>query len=93
VHITLDLAALPLAEGVAEVARQLDADPASFAASAGEDYELCVCLPARARAAVEAVWPATPRAPLTWIGRVEEGPAGLAFPGSAGELSGYEHSP
>jgi thiamine-monophosphate kinase len=93
VHISLDLAALPLAEGVAEVAAQLGADPASFAATAGEDYELCACIPARARAAVESGWPTASGAALTWIGRVEEGPAGLAFAGSTGELSGYEHSP
>jgi thiamine-monophosphate kinase len=93
VHITLDLAALPLAEGVAEVAAQLGADPASFAATAGEDYELCACLPERARAAVESAWPTATGVALTWIGRVEDGPAGLAFSGAAGELSGYEHSP
>lgn len=96
VHISLDLAALPLAEGVAEVAAQLGADPASFAATAGEDYELCVCVPARARAAVESAWPAATGAALTWIGRVETAPthAGeVAFTGASGELSGYEHSP
>ena len=49
VRIELDLAALPLAEGVAEVATQLGADPAAFAATAGEDYELCVCLRAGGR--------------------------------------------
>ena len=93
VRIALDLAALPLAEGVADVAAQLDADPPSFAATAGEDYELCACIPERARAAVESDWPTTAGAALTWIGRVEDGPAGLEFAGSTGELSGYEHSP
>jgi thiamine-monophosphate kinase len=93
VRIVLDLAALPLAEGVAEVAVQLDADPPSFAATAGEDYELCACIPERARAAVESDWPTMAGTALTWIGRVEDGPAGLEFAGSTGELSGYEHSP
>jgi thiamine-monophosphate kinase len=96
VHISLDLAALPLAEGVAEVAAQLGVDPAAFAATAGEDYELCACVPQRARAAVESAWRAATGAALTWIGRVEEdptGPPGLTFAGSTGELSGYEHSP
>ena len=92
VRIELDLAALPLAEGVAEVAVQLAADPPSFAATAGEDYELCACVPERARAGVESDWPVSDAA-LTWIGQVVEGPAGLEFAGSAGELSGYEHSP
>ena len=95
VRIEIDLAALPLADGVDDVARQLDADPASFAASAGEDFELCVCLPERARGAVLTEWPAD-RAALTWVGRVTGGPGhppGVAFAGAAGELSGYEHSP
>ena len=93
VRIELDLAALPLARGVSEVAAQLGADPAAFAATAGEDYELCACIPAPARAVVEAQWPAAGDVTLTWVGRVVDGPAGLEFPGSAGELSGYEHSP
>jgi thiamine-monophosphate kinase len=93
VRIELDLAALPLAPGVAEVAAQLDADPAAFAATAGEDYELCACIPAPARAAVDAQWSAAADVALSWIGRVVDGPAGLEFPGSAAELAGYEHSP
>ncbi len=96
VRIELDLAALPLAEGVAEVAAQLGAEPAAFAATGGEDFELCVCLPEGARAAVDAERPAAAGAALTWIGRAIEDPArsaGVEFTGSTGELSGYEHSP
>jgi thiamine-monophosphate kinase len=96
VRLEIDLESLPLAAGVREVAAQLHADPASFAASAGEDFELCACLPARARGAVDAGWPAVDGVPLTWIGRVVEDasrPPGLQFAGGTGELSGYEHSP
>jgi thiamine-monophosphate kinase len=95
VRITLDLATLPLADGVAEVAAQLGSDPPSFAATAGEDFELCACVPERARAAVESEWPAAAGVALTWIGRVENerGSAELEFTGSTGALSGYEHSP
>jgi thiamine-monophosphate kinase len=93
VHIDVDLATLPLAEGVPEVAAQLGEDPASFAATAGEDYELCACIPERARTAVESEWPTAAGTALTWIGQVREGPAHLQFAGSTGELSGYEHSP
>ncbi len=97
VRLELDLAALPLADGVADVAGQLGEDPPAFAATAGEDYELCVCLPERARAAVDSEWPTAASATLTWIGQVRETdpthPAGLEFAGSTGELSGYEHSP
>jgi thiamine-monophosphate kinase len=102
VTIELDLSALPLAAGVSQVAAQLDIDAASFAATAGEDYELCACLPPSARTMLQSdrtgpagsdrrtaseAWPA-----LTWIGRALEGPGELRFAGAAGELSGYEHS-
>ena len=43
VGIELDAAALPLAEGVTEVAAALGIEPAELAATGGEDYELCVC--------------------------------------------------
>jgi thiamine-monophosphate kinase len=96
VAVELALASLPLAPGVADVARQLDMDPVLFAATAGEDYELCVCIPAAARQIVEQGWRVAgvvdTRPPITWIGRVLEGPAGLSFADAEAELSGYEHS-
>jgi thiamine-monophosphate kinase len=95
VGIELTLAALPLAAGVREVAAQLDIDPATFAATAGEDYELCVCLPPSAHGAAESGGlnaGARDRPSITWIGRVVEGPPGLSFVDSVGPLSGYEHS-
>jgi thiamine-monophosphate kinase len=96
VAIELTLAALPLAPGVREVATQLQLDPATFAATAGEDYELCACVPAPARALVELAWSTTrepDHLPLSWIGRVTDGPSGVSFTDAAGPLSGYEHSP
>jgi thiamine-monophosphate kinase len=101
VRIELSLASLPLGAGVFEVATQLGADPGAFAASAGEDYELCACVPAAARAVAEQSWAelegASEGAPgLTWIGRVLEGPPGVSLTDAAGvtadSLSGYEHS-
>jgi thiamine-monophosphate kinase len=89
VHIDLTLAALPLADGVTEVADQLSVDPPTFAATAGEDYELCVCIPPTARSDAEA---ATASVGLTWIGRIIEGPPGVSFDGLQGTLVGYEHS-
>ena len=82
VRLELTLAALPLADGVAEVAGALGADARVFAATAGDDYELCVCVPEGAEAPG-----------VTWIGTVVEGPAGVVFTdaGDAG-LAGYEHS-
>jgi thiamine-monophosphate kinase len=86
VRLELALGSLPLEEGVSEVAAALGADPKVFAATAGEDYELCVCVPGSARAVADRA------AELTWIGRVTEGPAEVAFVDADGEtLLGYEH--
>jgi thiamine-monophosphate kinase len=85
VRLELTLASLPLSAGVAEVARQLGLDPPSFAATAGEDYELCVCAPASGAAAFEA-------AGITWIGTVHAGAGELSFTDATGDLAGYEHS-
>jgi thiamine-monophosphate kinase len=90
-RIELSLAALPLTDGVEPVASALGVDPQIFAASAGEDFELCACVaPAALALASAAVAPMT----LTEVGRVVEGPTGLVFTdgGDAGELSGYEHT-
>ncbi|MBV8218373.1 MAG: thiamine-phosphate kinase [Solirubrobacterales bacterium] len=82
-RIELSLAALPLAAGVAEVADELGVDPRAFAATAGEDYELCVCVPARSASALSNV---------SWIGSVAEGSPGVAFTDADGPLAGYQHS-
>ena len=49
VTIELDLNAVPLADGVREVAAAGGVEPAVFAATAGDDYELCVCMPHNSR--------------------------------------------
>jgi thiamine-monophosphate kinase len=86
VRIVLDARRLPLDDGVAEVAAQLGLDPAELAATGGEDFELCACLPESARTAAEVTG-------LTWIGRVEAGAPELVWPGapSAARWRGYEH--
>jgi len=84
-RIVVDLDRLPLAPGVADVARALGRDPAAFAATAGEDYELCVCVAPAARRAAEAA------APLTWIGRVEDGEPVLDLGPRGASLRGFEH--
>jgi thiamine-monophosphate kinase len=90
VRIEIELAALPLADGVAEVAAELGVDPRSFAATAGEDYELCACVPTRTANMLDSGPPR--RRLLTWVGSVVEGPAGVVFGDADEELSGYEHS-
>ena len=78
VGLEIDLEALPLCAGVPD---------AAFAASGGEDYELCLCAPAAARAAIEAAVPG-----VSWVGRVAAG-AGAHFFDATGEraLHGFEH--
>ncbi len=87
VALEIDLSAIPLAAGVAEA---VDGDPAVFAATAGEDYELLFCL-------AEELWDEAAAAAgveLTRLGRVAEG-AGVALLGPGGVqvqgLRGYEH--
>jgi thiamine-monophosphate kinase len=90
VRIELKLESLPVAGGVAEVAAELGVEPASFAATAGEDYELCVCVPgalARSPAAIVNIG-----AGLTWIGLVAQGESGVVFVDSDAQLGGYEHA-
>lgn len=88
VTVEIQLSALPLAPGVAEVARALGQRPEDLAATAGEDYELLVaCPPDRADAV----------AGVSWVGRVVEaapdGPA-LRLTGADGcprTLDGFRH--
>jgi thiamine-monophosphate kinase len=72
VRLEIDLAAVPLAAGVVEVAAAGGGDPLELAAGGGEDYELLVCLPEaavpRAGEAVAAV-----AGSLTVIGRCVSG--------------------
>ncbi|MBV9819183.1 MAG: thiamine-phosphate kinase [Solirubrobacterales bacterium] len=93
VGVELTLADLPLTPGVAEVAEQLGVDARTFAATAGEDYELCVCLPPAALAPAREAWAATRSLPgLTVIGRTVAGAGEATFVDGAGVSGGYEHS-
>jgi thiamine-monophosphate kinase len=90
VRLELSLASLPLADGVELLADELGVEPQSFAATAGDDYELCACVPAAAAPGLEALWPSS-NAPLTWIGTAVEGPAGVIFTDADHDLTGFEH--
>jgi thiamine-monophosphate kinase len=88
VRIALDAPALPLGEGVEEVARALGRPPAELAATGGEDYELCVCVAPAAQRAAEA------GAELTWVGEVLAGAPAVEWRGAprgAGAWRGFEH--
>jgi thiamine-monophosphate kinase len=88
VLLDVDLDALPLARGVAEVADALGVEPWELAAAGGEDYELCVCVAVADRAAAEAAVPG-----LTWIGTVSAGAARARLADRSGERAarGYAH--
>ncbi len=85
--LEIDLPRLPLAEGVAEVAHRLGADPAALAATAGEDYELLACLPPDALERAGDL--------VTVVGRVVAGAGGVRLLDAAGrparDLAGHEH--
>jgi thiamine-monophosphate kinase len=92
VKLELQLAALPVPEAVTEAASQLGESGGTLAATAGEDFELCACVPPGARSSVEAAakrWRSGAR--LTWIGQVLEGPSGLVFTDAPDSLAGYQH--
>jgi thiamine-monophosphate kinase len=94
-RLELALAKLPVAAGVAEVAGELGRDPAAFAATAGEDYELCACLSEAALVSVRAQWSGLDDGrlpPLTVVGRVVSGAGELTWVDASSPLSGYEHS-
>ncbi len=91
VLVEVDVERLPLAAGVAEVAVALGREPRELAATAGEDYELCACVPRKRSVEAERA------VPLHWIGTVRElsagEDAGVSFTGGSGgqDLAGYEH--
>jgi thiamine-monophosphate kinase len=88
VRLELDAAAVPIQDGVAEVAAALGLPAVELAATGGEDYELLACVP-RARAAE-----AEAEAGVSWIGEVTAGQAGVAWrnaPSGAASWRGYEH--
>ena len=76
-----------MAPGVQEVAEALGVGAAELAATGGEDYELCACVPESARALADA-------AGLRWIGTVVAGEPGVDWlnaPPGAGAWRGFEH--
>jgi thiamine-monophosphate kinase len=69
VWLGLELDRVPLADGVAQVAQHLGADPVIFASTSGEDYELLVTIdPSRI---------STVAVPLIQVGAIGAGPSGL----------------
>jgi thiamine-monophosphate kinase len=96
-RLSIELARLPLGDRVAELCAALERDPYELAASAGEDYELCFCVPAERREAAETAVAQAGATRVTWIGEVLDaapGGAGVSlFAGDRREvrLDGFEH--
>ncbi len=92
VIVKIDLEKLPVDERTEQTAETMGVPAWQAAATAGEDYELCVCVPRRR---IERVTEACKRAEttITWVGRVVEGEPGviLRHEGRKQTLSGYEH--
>ncbi len=96
VSLEIDLGSLPTPPAVREAARQLKAPPWQLAASAGEDYELCACVPASRRSAAERALRDAGGTSITWIGEVagpaQRGPgAAFTIDGRQVRLAGFEH--
>jgi thiamine-monophosphate kinase len=79
-RLEVDLDALPLADGVAEVAGELGVAPWELAVAGGDDYELCACGP--------------DGLPVVPVGRVRPGTPGLVLTDSTGvrTLEGFQHT-
>jgi thiamine-monophosphate kinase len=95
VSLAIELERLPIDERTRRRAAELSVPEWQLAATAGEDYELCVCVAPehseRASGACQALG-----VELTWVGEVRnEEPAGrvvLSHRGQEQALSGFEHS-
>jgi thiamine-monophosphate kinase len=94
VRVRLEMSSLPLEEGLGEICAELDVAPWRLAASAGEDYELCFCVPPERRAPVEELVRALGQVEVSWIGEVTQGAPGLELSDERGQevvLDGFEH--
>jgi thiamine-monophosphate kinase len=97
VDIDAQLEALPVDEGVAEVAAAVGIGTVELAAAAGEDYELLFTAPPGARAQIERAV-ADRGSPVTWIGLVRDRSGGdepvlrlLDETGRPCRLTGWDH--
>jgi thiamine-monophosphate kinase len=97
VAIDIELAGLPLDDGVDAVARMMGLSGPELAATAGEDYELLFTAPKSARGEVESAAESAGTV-VTWIGTArpdESGPDAavrlLDDQGVAQSLSGWDH--
>jgi thiamine-monophosphate kinase len=93
-HLRLRLAALPLEDGVQQIAAELDIPAWRMAAGEGDDYELCFCASPGDRARVEDAVRAQGDVEVSWIGEVISGAPGATLSDERGDdvrVEGFEH--
>jgi thiamine-monophosphate kinase len=94
VELAIDAEALPLHEGLAEVAAELGLAPWRLAAGGGEDYELCFCVDPTERERIERDVGALGTVEVSWIGEVRAGKPRASFSVQGAEqarVEGFEH--
>ena len=90
--VEVDLARLPLADGLARAAALAGEEAAIFAARGGEDYELLVALPAGFDTQASKAFSDATGLAITEVGGFAVGRGvKLLWRGSAVELRGYDH--
>lgn len=92
VGIRIELERLPTDERTARTAQELGIPEWRAAATAGEDFELCVCVPRKRMERVNNAFKQASGRDLVWVGRVVEDPGlVLRHKGERQELEGFEH--
>jgi thiamine-monophosphate kinase len=94
VRLQLQLAALPLEQGVAEISAELGLPAWQLAAAAGEDYELCFCAAPADRSSIEQAVREAGEVEVSWVGEVVAGPPGVSLLDERGDdvrIEGFEH--
>jgi thiamine-monophosphate kinase len=95
--LRVQLARLPLADGLAEVCAMpaIGLDPQELAATGGEDYELCFCAPRERQAQIELALAEAGGVGVSWIGEVCAGGPEVSLVARDGRevrLHGFEHA-
>lgn len=89
-ELHIDAEALPLHQGVAEVAAELGLPGWRLAASGGEDYELCFCVAPAERERVERGVRELGAVEVSWIGEVRAGEPRARFSVQGADQAGVE---
>jgi thiamine-monophosphate kinase len=93
-QLRIELARLPLFDGVEEVAADLGVPAWEIAATGGEDFELCFCAAAEDREHIEAAVAELGASTVSWVGEASAGPPGVLLSDERGEpvrIEGFEH--